>query len=31
MGSDCLMGIGFPFWGDKNVLEAGSGDSWIML
>jgi len=25
------MGIRFPFWGDKNILEPDSGDGCITL
>ena len=31
MGSDCLMGKGFSFQGDKNTLELDSGGGCITL
>lgn len=29
MGSDCLMGLGFPCEGDEDALELKRGDGWL--
>jgi hypothetical protein len=29
--SDCLVGKGFVFWGDENVLQSGSADGCTTL